>query len=72
MRLEFDHTKLREKISEKYENQEDFARLVGILPDTLTARLNNSDDFTQSEIDKMRDYLGILGGEVIEFFFEKN
>jgi DNA-binding Xre family transcriptional regulator len=72
MLQQFDYTKLRGRIREKYETLEDLARNIGILPITLTAKLDNADNFTQSEIDKMRDSLGIQGGEVIEFFFQKN
>jgi hypothetical protein len=71
MRKKFDYTKLRGRIREKYAILEEFARNIGILPVTLTAKLNNADNFTQSEIDKMRVFLGIRDEEIIEFFFEK-
>jgi hypothetical protein len=72
MRQKFDYTKLRGRIREKYAVSEEFARIIGILPATLTAKLNNADNFKQSEIDKMRGFLGIQDEEIIEFFFTKN
>jgi len=67
----FDYTELRKRIGERCENLEEFARIIGISPATLTAKLNNMADFTQTEIHKAHDFLGLHGREITEFFFGK-
>jgi len=69
MQQNFDYTRLRQRISERYDSQENFAQAVGFSPVTLQAKLNNTDDFTQSEINEARVLLGIPDKEVTEFFF---
>jgi transcriptional regulator with XRE-family HTH domain len=67
----FNYTKLRERIRKKYETQEDFAQTVGISPIMLTAKLNNADGFTLSEIDTIRGFLGIQIREIRDFFYKE-
>jgi DNA-binding Xre family transcriptional regulator len=67
----FDYAKLCERIHKKYNTQDDFAQTIGISPVMLTAKLNNADGFTLSEIDTIRGYLGIQVREINVFFYDE-
>jgi DNA-binding XRE family transcriptional regulator len=67
----FDYAKLRERIREKFDAQDDFAQAVGISPVTLTAKLSNADGFSLSEIDTIRVFLGIQIREINVFFYKE-
>jgi DNA-binding Xre family transcriptional regulator len=67
----FDYEKLCERIRKKYNTQDDFAQTVGISPIMLTAKLNNADGFTLSEIDTISGYLGIQVREINVFFYKE-
>jgi DNA-binding Xre family transcriptional regulator len=71
MGQKFDYAKLRERIHKKYETQENFAQTVGISPIMLTAKLNNADGFTLSEIDTICGFLGIKVREIRAFFYDE-
>jgi cyanate lyase len=68
----FDYGRLRKRIGEKFRAPEEFARVVGISPAVLAAKLNNNADFTRDEINKVRVFLEIHDEEITEFFFKKN
>jgi hypothetical protein len=72
MQYEFDYAKLRGRIREKYGTPEEFARIIGISPTELTAKLTNADYFTQSEIYTLHGLLDIDGREITEFFYTIN
>lgn len=61
MRFNFD--KLKGKIKEVYNTQNDFAIALGIAPNTLSMKLNNQFDFSSEEIIKAVDLLKINSGE---------
>jgi hypothetical protein len=69
MREEFNYTELCKRICEKYETLEAFARIIGISSTEITAKLNNADYFTESEIYTIHGLLGIDGREISTFFF---
>jgi hypothetical protein len=68
----FDYGRLRKRIGEKFSAPEELARVVGISPTVLAAKLNNATDFTRDEINRVRIFLEIHDEEITEFFFKKN
>lgn len=65
----FDYSKLKGKIREKYKVQESFAKALGIATATLSVKLNNMSDFTQSEIFKAVEVLGLNTSDICDYFF---
>ena len=68
--MAFDYSKLYGKIKEKCETQQKFAKLMGIARTSLNAKLNNNSKFTQSEINKAIEILGLTQNEIPEYFFK--
>lgn len=66
--MAFDYSKLRGKIKEKYATQNAFAKQLGISCVSLSAKLNNRVQFTQLEMEKCCELLGI-SREFIPIFF---
>lgn len=67
--MEFDYRKLRGKIREFYETQDDFAKDLGIGRVSLSKRLTNQIDFSQQEIKKSCELLNIEEKEISLYFF---
>lgn len=70
--IRYNFDKLKGKIKEKFNTQNDFAVALGIAPNTLSAKLNNQFDFSSNEISKAVELLEI--NDVIEawnIFFTK-
>ena len=67
--MEFSYDKLKGKIKEKFGTQEAFAAAVGMSRTTLNAKLNNSSEFTQSEMFKALEVLSIKKNAIDEYFF---
>jgi transcriptional regulator with XRE-family HTH domain len=65
----FDHNKLRGKIREVYKTQEAFAAAMGLSATSLSLKLNNNVDFSQSEIAKATELLGVDISEMPVYFF---
>lgn len=65
----FKYSKLRGRIREVCQTQEDFADLIGVSKTSLSAKLNNKVVFTQAEIHKAADVLKILPEEIYAYFF---
>lgn len=65
----FDYSYLKSKIYERYGNNEKFANALGISNSSLSLRLNNKKDFTQSEIIKTMELLNLTSVEKV--FFKK-
>lgn len=64
------YSKLRGRIKEIYNTQNDFARALGIGKVSLSKRLNGKLDFTQSEISKSAELLKIPFESITEYFFD--
>ena len=64
------YSKLRGRIKEIYNTQNDFARALGIGKVSLSKRLNGKLDFTQSEISKSAELLKIQFESITEYFFD--
>lgn len=69
--MEYDYSKLRGKIIEKYSNNGNFANEIGISERTLSLKLHNKIAFKQTEIDKAILLLDIPIEEISEYFFKK-
>jgi hypothetical protein len=67
--LTFDYSKLRGKIREKFGVQAGFAEAMGKSCATISGKLNNDVDFTQSEIIKAVNVLGLKGDDIPTYFF---
>lgn len=72
-RIEFDFSKLKGRIKEKLNTQENFAKELNISVPSLIKKLNNKSQFTQTEINRARTILDIRNEELdIYFFSEKS
>ena len=61
--------RLREKYSEVYGTQQEFATALGMDKATLNSKLNSKTEFTRSEIEKTCVLLGISVENIPEYFF---
>jgi transcriptional regulator with XRE-family HTH domain len=69
--LDWEYNKLRGKIKETCGTQDRFARRLGIGRVSLSQRLNNQLEFSQDEIFKSCDILGIDANDIPAYFFTK-
>ena len=67
--VSFDYNKLRGKIKEKCGTQEVFAKKIGISRTSLSQKLNNSNEFTQQEINNAAEVLDIPLEQISIYFF---
>lgn len=67
--MKFNYSKLRGKIREMYSTQDNFAEKLGIGRVSLSQRLNNLLEFSQSEIFKACELLDIPLNRIPEYFF---
>jgi len=65
----FDYSKLRGKIKEVYGQQDKFADAIELGRVSLSKRLNNSLEFSQTEIKKSCSALGISAQDMPDYFF---
>ena len=63
------YRKLKGKITEVFELQENFAKALEIDPSSLSAKLNNKSPWKREEIEKSCELLGIPIEEVYLYFF---
>ena len=69
MLSDFDYSKLRGRIREKYSTEKAFAEDLGMSRHALGRRLNNKADFTIGEIHKAAKPLQLSSMDVNEMFF---
>ena len=67
--VNFDYSALRGKIVEKFGSQKDFAAALGLSERSLSMKLNNKVYFTQDEMSKTAQLLGVKVGKLKEYFF---
>lgn len=67
--MAFDHSKLRGKITEVFGTQDKFAKALGIGRVSLSQRLNNNLDFSQHEMHRSCELLGIELKDLPLYFF---
>ena len=65
----FNYSKLRGKIKEVYGTEGAFALDLGRVAESLSGRLNNKSQFSQGEINRSCDLLGIDKKDISEYFF---
>lgn len=68
--MPFNYQKLRGKIKEICNTQDNFAKQLGLGRVSLSQKLNNQSDFTQSEIKDSCHILGLSENEIPLFFFD--
>lgn len=67
---QYDYSKLKGKIKEIYNTQNEFAEAMQIAPNTLSAKLNNQFYFSSDEISRAVELLKISSGaEAWNIFF---
>lgn len=70
--MNYNFDKLKGKIKEIFNTQNEFAEAMNMAPNTLSAKLNNQFDFSSSEISKAIDLLNIKSKEEAwNIFFTK-
>ena len=57
--VKYNFDKLKGKIKEVFNTQNEFADALGIAPNTLSSKLNNQSDFSSNEISKATKLLDI-------------
>ena len=67
--MAFDYSKLSGKIREVFGTQRKFATAIEVGYVALSQKLNNKSEFSQREISKSCDALGILQSEIPTYFF---
>lgn len=67
--MKWNYSKLRGKIKEIFGTQDAFAEAIGIGRVSLSQRLNNMLEFTQEEMFRACDLLGIPMCDIQEYFF---
>ena len=69
--MSFDYRKLVGKIKEVCGTQNDFAKKIGIGRVSLSHRLNNKLEFSQNEINRSVEVLGLKKEEIPLYFFSE-
>ena len=70
--MNYNFDKLKGKIKEKFNTQNEFAIAMGIAPNTLSGKLNNQFEFSSNEISKAITLLEIKSPEEAwNIFFTK-
>ncbi|MGI6168320.1 MAG: DUF739 family protein [Christensenellales bacterium] len=67
--MEYDYSKLRGKIKEKFGTQINFAKAMGMTEPTLSLKLNNKGEWSQEEMTLALDLLGESLAVVDSYFF---
>ncbi|MBQ6638506.1 MAG: DUF739 family protein [Lachnospiraceae bacterium] len=65
----YEYRKLRAKIVEKYRTQEEFAKAIGMSSVGVNLKLNGARGFSQKDIEKWADILGIKKEDYLDYFF---
>lgn len=69
--MSFDYTELKRKIRSVFGTQDEFAKALRIGRVSLSLRLNNKAEFSQEEINKSCDLLGLKRSEIPKYFFSE-
>lgn len=68
-RLTYDYAKLKGRIKEKCNTQEEFALKMGISTRSISLKLSNARGWKQNEITKAIQVLGLTDGDILPYFF---
>jgi transcriptional regulator with XRE-family HTH domain len=69
MSVEYDYSKLTGRIVEKFGTRKEFAKAVGLTPETISMRLSGKRDFSRDEIFHIAKLLEIPYNELEPYFF---
>lgn len=69
VKVNYNYSKLKGRIIEKYGTNSAFAVELGLSHTSLSMKLNNKVPFSQREIDKACELLGISGSDIKAYFF---
>ena len=67
--MKYDYSKLRGRIREIFKTEHAFASAMNLSKATISAKLNNAVEFSQTEIDNACTLLGIDQTEISNYFF---
>ena len=67
----WNYSRLRGQIREKFNTQRSFSDAMGMNPATLSGKLNSKAMFSQDEIQKAAELLGIEAADLASYFFSK-
>lgn len=67
--MNYDYSKLKGRITEKCQTQCNFAEQLGLAKATVTTKLQGKSEFTQGEITKILEILGLEKSDIPDYFF---
>lgn len=70
--MAYNYNKLLGKIVEVFGTQANFAKAMNMSEHSMSLKLNNKVKFSQPDIDKACELLGILHSEIGVYFFDRN
>lgn len=69
--IRYDYSHLKGKIIERFKSAKNFAAAVGMTNAAVSRKLNNQRYFTQNEIRRFSELLGIAETEIGFYFFSR-
>lgn len=69
--FDYDYSKLEGIISEKFGTQARFAKAMSLSERSISLKLNNKITFTQDQIERASNLLGINSDSIALYFFSK-
>jgi hypothetical protein len=70
--MSYNYNKLLGKIKEVFGTQDNFARALGLSRTSFSLRINGKAEFSQTEIDKAVNLLGLNDKDIPSIFFSKS
>lgn len=67
--MNFDHSKLKGRIAEKYGSQRNLAKAIGWTDAQISMRMRNIIQFDAEDIYLLCEFLDISSEEIVEYFF---
>lgn len=67
--MNYNYNKLKGKIKERFNTQEEFAKALGIGASTLNLKLNNKTEWSQDEMREALKLLNVSEGQIEKYFF---
>lgn len=67
--MPYSYDKLRGRIIEKYGSQDRFAKKIGISSNSLSKKMTGATGFSQKDIDRYSELLGIEKEDYATYFF---
>lgn len=67
--MNYDYSKLKGRIIEKYGTQENFAKAIGKTQTTTSFKINGKRLWNQEEIIKAIELLDLSKDDIVEYFF---